>query len=296
MVPRQAPRVLAVDLDGTLISDYDEFGRPVSEENLAALSDLRAAGTRILICTGRSESSARSILTRSGDPELAACDLILQNGALVLEGGTGRVQASRPLSKEDAAEYLAIFREHEMAPMLFLHHDLGGACLYEGLVTNPRQTHYLEIRAKEDAGALRRVANLEEHLERDPLSLATIDYGEPIEAARRDMENLALPESRVAVQGLVGWAGGEPAQFLEVFHRDVRKEIAFQEYCAAREIEPADCAAIGDGRNDLGLIQLCGFGIAMANAPRMVREAADHIAPHYNESGLATAIRECFGL
>ncbi len=288
------PKLLAVDLDGTLISDYGEFERPVSQANLAALRKLREAGTEIVICTGRSESSARSILERCGDAELVAGDLILQNGALVLEGGTGRVLGIRPLAKADARAYLAVYREHDLAPMLFLHHDLGGACLYEGPVTNPRQALYLEIRAKEDGGTLRRVDDLADHLERDPLSMASIDYGEPILAARRAMEALALSGSRIAVQGLVGWAGGEPAQFLEVFRSGVGKELAFGEYCAARGIDPRDCAAIGDGGNDLELIRLCGVGIAMGNAPSKVKEAADHVAPPYNENGLATAILDCF--
>ena len=101
---------------------------------------------------------------------------------------------------------------------------------------------------------------------------------------------------RSVKQGLVGWTGGEPAQFLEVFHRDAGKEIAFERYCAERDIDPADCAVIGDGRNDLGLMGLCGFAIAMGNAPRLVTEAADHVAPDYNENGLAVAIRDSFGI
>ncbi len=257
MTFRPIPRLLAVDLDGTLISDYGEFDRPVSDENLAALNDLRAAGTRVIISTGRSESSARSILARSGDAELIAGDLIVANGALVLEGSTGRALSSTPMRREDAAAFLAVYRNHDLAPMLFLHKERGGACLYEGPVTNSRQKIYLEIRAKEDAEGLREVDDLAEHLDSDPLSLATIDYGEPIRNAQREMLALGLRESKVAVQGLVGWTGGEPAQFLEVFHRDAGKEIPFERYCAERDIDPADCAVIGDGRNDLGLMGLC---------------------------------------
>ena len=112
MPATRPPRILAVDLDGTLISDYHRFDHPISDENLAALRELRAAGTRVVICTGRSASSARSVLERSGDRELAACDQVLQNGALVLEGGSGRRLASRPMPVADARRLLAVFREH----------------------------------------------------------------------------------------------------------------------------------------------------------------------------------------
>ena len=83
-------RVLAVDLDGTLISNAEDPARPVSEANLAALKELRAAGARVVIITGRNEGSARSLLARCADPELAASDLILHNGALVVDGAQRR--------------------------------------------------------------------------------------------------------------------------------------------------------------------------------------------------------------
>ena len=94
MTPGPRYRVLAVDLDGTLISNVHDPEHPVSAANLEALRELRAAGTRIVISTGRSEGAARSVLGRCGDPQLAASDLILHNGALMVDGATGATCAS----------------------------------------------------------------------------------------------------------------------------------------------------------------------------------------------------------
>jgi len=294
--PKLPLQVLAVDLDGTLISNYQDFDQPVSAENLAALRELREAGTRVLICTGRNEVSARSVLARAGDAELAASDLILQNGALVIEGGSGRLLASRHLPRAEAARVLAVYREYSLEPLLFDSHERGAALLYEREPANPRFALYLSIRAREDGDpdSLRRVDDLATHLDVDPLALATIDYRERIDPAREAMEVLALPTARVALQGLIAWAGGPPAFFLEAFHRDVAKENAFADYCCLRGYDPARCGAIGDGHNDLELIRRVGLGVAMANAPESVRSAADHVAPPYNESGLAAAVRAHF--
>ncbi len=292
------PRInlLAVDLDGTLISNVGNFDSPVSRANLDALRELRRAGTRILISTGRNESSTRSLLTRCGDPELAASDLLLQNGGLVLEGTTGRVLRERKLDRGEAAAYLAVYRDFGLTPLLFESHERGGACLFDSEPVNERLTHYLEARRREETGTARdcprRVERLEEYLDDDPSALASIDHPDRIAPARDAMVALNLPASRVAVQGLIGRGGLGPAQFLEIFHREVSKELAFVDYCEFMSISLETTAAIGDGRNDRELLGRVGLGIAMANAGSDLKEIADHVAPSHVDDGVAVAIRE----
>ncbi len=292
------PRInlLAVDLDGTLISNVGNFDSPVSQANLDALRELRRAGTRILISTGRNASSTRSLLARCGDPELAASDLLLQNGGLVLEGSTGRVLRERRLDRGEAAAYLAVYRDFGLTPLLFESHERGGACLFDEEPTNERLASYLEIRRREEASTdrdcPRRVEHLDDELGSDPSALASIDHPDRIAPAREVMVGLDLPGSRVAVLGLIGRGGFGPAQFLEVFHREVSKELAFVDYCAAADLPLERTAAIGDGRNDLELMRRVGLSIAMDNSGSALKEIADHVAPRHDEDGVATAIRE----
>ena len=50
--------------------------------------------------------------------------------------------------------------------------------------------------------------------------------------------------------------------------------------------------AAGDSHNDLLLLEACGLGIAMGNAPNEVKAIADYVAPSVDEDGLAVAIEE----
>jgi hydroxymethylpyrimidine pyrophosphatase-like HAD family hydrolase len=178
--------------------------------------------------------------------------------------------------------------------MLFENYARGGSCLYDREPGNERLALYLSVRAQEEVGreGLRKVSDLAEHLDEAPLALGTIDLIPKVKAAGAAMRALDLPQSHVAVQGLVGWAGTERSLFLEAFHKEASKESAFRAYCGARGCEASRAAAIGDGRNDLGLFGVVGLSIAMGNAPDLVKEAATHVAPPYDENGLATAIRE----
>lgn len=50
--------------------------------------------------------------------------------------------------------------------------------------------------------------------------------------------------------------------------------------------------ACGDGDNDVHLLREVGFGVAMANAQPLVKEAADYITASNDEDGVARAIEK----
>ena len=52
------------------------------------------------------------------------------------------------------------------------------------------------------------------------------------------------------------------------------------------------CMALGDGMNDLTMIEAAGLGVAMANAHPLVLAAADRVTLSNDEDGVAQAISE----
>ena len=53
-----------------------------------------------------------------------------------------------------------------------------------------------------------------------------------------------------------------------------------------------NCMALGDGTNDLSMIEAAGLGVAMSNAHPLVLAAADHVTESNDEDGVAKAIRD----
>ena len=51
-----------------------------------------------------------------------------------------------------------------------------------------------------------------------------------------------------------------------------------------------DCMAIGDGLNDLSMVEAAGIGVAMANAHPAVLAAANHVTATNDEDGVAAAL------
>ena len=55
------------------------------------------------------------------------------------------------------------------------------------------------------------------------------------------------------------------------------KKAALMQLCATLRIEPRQCAGIGDDLPDLPMLEACGVGVAVADACRELRSAADHV-------------------
>ncbi|HJB14579.1 MAG TPA: Cof-type HAD-IIB family hydrolase [Candidatus Blautia excrementipullorum] len=59
-------------------------------------------------------------------------------------------------------------------------------------------------------------------------------------------------------------------------------------------ISPEQCAAFGDGGNDIEMLQYCRHSYAMANAPRNVKEASRYVCPSNEEDGVLATLEQLF--
>ncbi len=76
--------------------------------------------------------------------------------------------------------------------------------------------------------------------------------------------------------------------------KDVTKEKAILKMCAACGIKTEEITAFGDDYADIGMLQLCGTGIAMGNAIDEVKEKADLVIGSNDEDGIAEYLEPLF--
>ena len=114
------PRLLAVDLDGTLLSPDNRIGA----EDAAALRRAADSGTQLLIATGRGHHSVmrlRGVLEELAVPAYLA----LHNGALVLDPSGAELWRST-LNREAVAAVVPRVRAAGLHPMLYVGVEGGG--------------------------------------------------------------------------------------------------------------------------------------------------------------------------
>lgn len=80
------------------------------------------------------------------------------------------------------------------------------------------------------------------------------------------------------------------ATYLEILPQESTKGSAAQVLLERYGLKPAQAVAFGDSDVDLDMLQYCGFGVAMGNAPRQVKEAADYVTASNDEEGVYIAL------
>ena len=260
---RVLPRVLATDLDGTLLRSDGT----VAPRTRRALEAIQAAGTEVVVCTARPVRWMRGLAAEGGIRGSAVC----ANGAVVWDLEADALLASSPLAPAAAREVVA-----RLATLL-----PGGAWAVESVDSFGHEPHY-EVRWPLPDDTL--VGVIDELLVGDgPLKLllqrAPGGHEAQVHAARR------------AVLDLVELTWSEPsASLLEMSAAGVSKASGLSALCAARGVDASEVIAFGDMPNDIAMLQWVGCGYAMGNAHPEVAAAADARTLSNQADGVAVVL------
>ena len=108
-----------------------------------------------------------------------------------------------------------------------------------------------------------------------------------------DGDYLALVEARVkAALGKNFSVYRSDPFFLEILPRNIDKAQSLAQLLKLLGMKREEMIACGDGYNDLSMIEFAGLGVAMENAVRPVRSAADYVTFSNNDDGVAHVVEK----
>ncbi len=79
---------------------------------------------------------------------------------------------------------------------------------------------------------------------------------------------------------------------VEISAAGVTKASALVGLCESLGVAASDVVAFGDMPNDIAMLEWAGTSYAVANAHESVLAIADHVAPSYDEEGVAQVMEE----
>jgi len=281
IVPKLRPRLLAVDLDGTLL---DHNGVP-HQEDVRAIRALLGSGVSVSILTGRLYSGTRATAEVLGLTGPVAC----VDGSHLVDASTHRTVFHRGIKGAHAFALRDGLAKHGPATFLFAKdavvHDEAGAP-FLGYVS----TWSTDVRR-----ALR-VADHELWAEEDGITaVVAVGTSKQISGAVDEIQAtldgvaqaIMFPVRRIpATWGLVVRAsGGTKGTALEW--------LAGHYGCAMEQT-----VVVGDWLNDVTMFSVAGRSFAMGQAPDEVKRAASDVLPETSETGggIARVVREVFGV
>lgn len=109
------------------------------------------------------------------------------------------------------------------------------------------------------------------------------------QATSEDFVRLAANLGLHGTDYIVGWTA-----WLDLAPVGITKESGLDYVAAQLGVDRADVLAIGDGRNDIEMLQWAGRGVAMGQAIDEVKAVADAVAPSVTDDGAAVEISRWF--
>ena len=87
-------------------------------------------------------------------------------------------------------------------------------------------------------------------------------------------------------------ASRSKATYLEIVRQGVSKEAALKTLSHLFDIPMAATMALGDGENDLPMLQAAGLGVTLENALPQVLDVIKTVVPDNDHDGAAVAIKQ----
>ena len=92
---------------------------------------------------------------------------------------------------------------------------------------------------------------------------------------------------------IIDWSTGEIV-YANVLPDGIDKAQSLSVLLNKLNMNREEIVAVGDGYNDLSMIQFAGLGVAMGNAQEPVKKAADYITLSNEEDGVAAVVNKFF--
>lgn len=265
-------KAVFLDIDGTMV----DFEGKIADSTKEAIRRAKENGHKMLICSGRSRFQIYEELL-----DMGFSGIVGAAGAFVIADG-------------EEIYHAYIDEEHRKSSFDYLESNGFVFCYQadDGVVMNQRSCdgmleEYRKAGVSDDMLAkLTGTLHLTEEPWKNPHNEKIIYYQAPfkVDKVHADLE----PYFDVVAMSLDGQ--GEYAG--EIGINGINKATGMEIYLNHVGIAREDTIAIGDGPNDLQMMDYAGIGIAMGNARDEVKARADMITTAVNEDGIYKAFEK----
>lgn len=298
MEPAQKYRMVAFDLDGTLLAPNHQ----ITDYAVKYLRSLHEKGFIVSIATGRSPAAIAEVIRRLNfdfpKPHSLSFPVVSTNGAKGIHvshesfGDDGEEKKELTWESNPMVNGRMSITElfHQPVPLDLAKKTVKLAKSL-GCTTNYYINHeiYAQINEEWNLEATKKYSKLtgvkftycEDNYE------GAMKHGLPskllVLCQEADIDTIYQKiQQEIGEQAKV--IRGSPPFFVEILEKEVCKGNGLELLCKKLNVPLDECIAFGDGDNDIEFIEKSGLGIAMKNARETVKAVADMVTDHTNSN------------
>lgn len=266
------PHLIAVDLDGTLLTDK----KVISTRTKRALQNAMEAGHHVVIATGRPYRASSLYYQELG----LTSPIVNFNGALVHHPNSATWGTYHsPFDIKTAKEIVHSTEDFSVKNILaevmddvYLHYHDEDIMNWVGMGNPKIQT-----------------GNLKEILQHDPTSIL-------IHADEHKLDEIRSHLSEIHAEVIDHRRWGAPFNVIEIVKSGMNKAIGLQRVAEHFQVPTDRIIAFGDEDNDFEMIEYAGHGVAMGNAISELKTISNFVTKTNEEDGIAHYIEEVLKL
>ena len=284
-------KLIAIDLDGTLLNSYGE----ISKEDKEYLQELIKQGIKVVLTSGRTNSAMENFAEELGANEYMICG----NGANIYDIQNKRNIYNQYLSKEKILQIAKITEQNSIYYNVYTENSIITKSLnyntlfYYSENNKKPENKKTNIEIVENISQYIKDLNVQNFLKVTVCDEESMIFNRIMKKLKQIKGVDVLEVSHMA-RKLIKYGREEKEiqyYYTEISNKNVNKWRAIEHLIRELSILPEEVIAIGDNINDISMLQNAGKGIAMENSAPLVKEQADFITKDNNSSGVSKALK-----
>jgi len=265
-------KLVAIDLDGTLLTS----DKKVTENTIKTLKKVVEQGVIVVIATGRPLLGLDTVIK-----DVPKSPYILTtNGARIVNVETEEVILEKLIPHEVVLRLFDVLNKHDCVKEIFYQgqgyissEDLNRIHLYH---KKPEMCDYVRRTRKPIPDLLEFMKEMKGSADKAQAIFNNLNVREQVWQELDELDELNLADS-LHYNIEINAKGVEKGSSLEF----LAKSLGFLQ---------EEVMAIGDGANDVRMLEVAGVGVAMGNAKDEIKKVADFVTASNDEDGVAKAI------
>ncbi|WP_242220439.1 Cof-type HAD-IIB family hydrolase [Bacillus cereus group sp. BfR-BA-01380] len=278
-------KLIAIDLDGTLLTSK----KVISEENIAAIKECQEKGHVVAICTGRSMTDVQKLLEETN----LQCPIIAENGAILYLDN--EMLQRYPITNGHAEEIVDYLEEKNISYQLYT--DQGVYIPeYGEKIIQLEMDFIINSDMHADEEELKQIAALYlQHTETKRIESCKPLFSEPVHIHKilpfsYQREKLKLLKKQFIDNEELSITASYWHN-LEINHIHAQKGNGLYTLANHLGILKEHTIAIGDGLNDMSMMEKANISIAMGNAVEEIQALCRYKTLSNDNHGVAHALR-----